>query len=143
MSEIEPRCVDPRVRDSAVLDIGGDTGALIIYADAGSVGQEIEICRSGDLATRMHNVVRARRAPAGLVHAAVFPALYEGTYDVLSDEGLSCRKVVVLGGRVTEDDSGTRPSSSEDHEVDTHRDRVLAGGDGEIDSSDSVRELVF
>jgi hypothetical protein len=93
-----------RVCETAVLDIGGDTGALIIYADAASVGEEIEICRSGDLTTRVHNVVRARRAPAGLVHAAVFPALGAGDYDVLSAEGLPGRKVAVLGGRVTEVD---------------------------------------
>ena len=46
-----------------MLEIGGDTGALIIYADEEMVGEEIEICRAGNLETRVHNVVRARRAP--------------------------------------------------------------------------------
>ena len=143
MSDIERSSLDARVCETAVLDIGGDTGALIIYAGERSVGEEIEICRSGDPATREHNVVRARRAPAGLVHAAVFPALYEGTYDVLSAEGLPCEEVTVVGGRVTEVDCRTMKTSNEDHQVEPQRDRVFACGDGEIDLSESLRELVF
>ena len=87
-----------------MLDIGGDTGALIIYAEEAMVGEEIEICRPGDLKTRVHNVVRACRASSGLVFAAVFPALSDGAYDVLGDDGQPWREVFVRGGRVTEVD---------------------------------------
>jgi hypothetical protein len=96
--------LDSHVCETAVLDIGGDTGALIIYADEKMVGEEIEICRPGDLRSRCHNVVRARRAPSGLVYAAVFPALSDGSYEVLDTEGSPCRKANVAGGRVTEID---------------------------------------
>jgi hypothetical protein len=95
---------DSHVRETAVLDIGGDTGALIIYADEKMVGEEIEICRPGDLHSRCHNVVRARRAYSGLVYAAVFPALSDGSYEVLDTEGSPCRMANVAGGRVTEVD---------------------------------------
>ena len=91
-----------RVCETAVLEIGGDTGALIIYSDEDMVGEEIEICRPGELDTRVHNVVRARRAPVGLVYAAVFPALTGGEYDVLGEDGKPCREATVSGGRVTE-----------------------------------------
>ncbi len=92
------------VCETAVLEIGGDTGALIIFADEDMVGEEIEICRPGRLDTRVHNVVRARRAPVGLVFAAVFPALTGGEYDVLGEDGKPCREATVSGGRVTEVD---------------------------------------
>jgi hypothetical protein len=95
---------DSHVCETAVLDIGGDTGALIIYAEEAMVGEEIEICRPGDLQSRVHNVVRARRAPSGLVFAAVFPALSDGAYDVLDDDGQPWREAFVCGGRVTEVD---------------------------------------
>jgi hypothetical protein len=93
-----------RVSESAVLDIGGEIGALIIYADQDMVGEEIEICRSGDLSSKAHNVVRARRAPTGLLYAAVFPTLYGDRYDVLGADGIPIRQVGVSGGRVTEVD---------------------------------------
>ncbi len=107
MSEPSEPCVtDPHahVCETAVLDIGGETGALIIYAGEDTVGDEIEVCESGNLASRVHNVVRARRAPSGLVYAAVFPALPGGRYDVLGPDGLPRREATVSGGSVTEVD---------------------------------------
>jgi len=95
---------ESHVCETAVLDIGGDTGALIIYAGEEMVGEEIEICRPGDPRLRVHNVVRARRAFSGLVYAAVFPALSDGCYEVLGSEGRACREANVSGGRVTEVD---------------------------------------
>ena len=91
----------------AVLDIGGDTGALVIYADRRMVGEEIEICPSGDISRREHNVVRQRMTPNGLVYAAVFPAVLQGRYAILADDGQPRHEISVLGGRVTEFDSRT------------------------------------
>jgi hypothetical protein len=71
------------------------------------VGDEIEICPVGDLSRREHNVVRARRAPTGLVYAAVFPTLSQGDYSVLTKELLPSHLVSVSGGRVTEIDCRT------------------------------------
>jgi len=89
---------------AAVLDIGGDKGALVIYSDAEMLGEEIEICFSGKLETRCHNVVRARRRLTDVVYAAVFPTLSEGEYDILDDSGIPTRQVSVAGGSVAEVD---------------------------------------
>jgi hypothetical protein len=103
-------CEPEAIRDpgeacsTAVLDIGGTTGALVILADESMHGREIEICPTGDLAGRSHNVVRARQAPRGVVHAAIFPTLSEDDYSVLDDSGEPLFDVFVSGGAVTEVD---------------------------------------
>jgi hypothetical protein len=67
--------------DSLVVDIGGDTGALIVYAPPDLVGREFEIARAETSSAHpVHNVVRARRVGPWVVHAAVFPDLPAGTY---------------------------------------------------------------
>jgi hypothetical protein len=95
------------VCSGAVLDIGGDTGALVIYADELMVESEIEICPSGDLSKREHNVVRARRTLTGFVYAAVFPSLKQGEYSVLTRDLLPSHEVSVMGGSVSEVDCRT------------------------------------
>jgi len=107
---LEGRAPDPGggVSSGAVLDIGDDTGALVIYADEHMVGDEIEICPTGNLSQREHNVVRARRTQTGLVYAAVFPALLNGDYSVLTRDLLPSHQVSVLGGHVAEIDSRSR-----------------------------------
>jgi hypothetical protein len=93
-----------------VLDIGGDTGALVIYADEALLGHEIEICPLGDLPRRSHNVVRARQTMGQIVYAAVFPALVEGEYSILSKDRVPTVGATIVGGRVTEIDCVTRQS---------------------------------
>jgi hypothetical protein len=103
-------CEPEAIRDlgvpcsTAVLDIGATTGALVILADEFMLGREIEICPKGDLAGRSHNVVRARQAPRGVVHAAVFPTLSEDEYTVLDHSRQPLFDVFVSGGAVTEVD---------------------------------------
>jgi hypothetical protein len=106
---LEPGAPDREggVCSGAVLDIGGDTGALVIYADELMVESEIEICPSGDLSKREHNVVRARRTPVGFVYAAVFPSLKQGEYSVLTRDLLPSHGVSVMGGSVSEIDCRT------------------------------------
>jgi hypothetical protein len=99
---------------SAVLDIGGDTGALVVYADSSLEGQEVEIAGYSEPGHVAHNVVRARPAAAGVVFAAVFPAVTAGEYRVLDREGMSGRAFVVAGGAVAEVDCRTSVGSSED-----------------------------
>jgi hypothetical protein len=89
---------------SAILDIGDTTGALVIYADESMVGLEVEIAGTGDAVPVAHNVVRARHTPAGVVHAAVFPAVACGEYTVLPRDGITGSEVVISGGRVAEVD---------------------------------------
>jgi hypothetical protein len=86
--------------DNLVLDIGGDTGALVIYAPANRDQAEIEISPAGSDA-RSHNVVRARAAGGGTRYAAVFPALPAGDYVVWQDAAAAAGTITIHGGQVT------------------------------------------
>ena len=87
-------------RDNLVLDIGSDTGALVIHAAADRDQAEIEISPAGSEA-RSHNVVRARAAGGGTRYAAVFPALPAGDYVVWQDAGAAAGTTTIHGGQVT------------------------------------------
>ena len=86
--------------DNLVLDIGGDTGALVINAAADRDQAEIEISPAGSDA-RSHNVVRARAAGGGTRYAAVFPALPGGDYVVWQDTAAAAGTITIHGGQVT------------------------------------------
>ena len=90
----------PENVDNLILDIGADTGALIIHAAADRDQAEIEISPAGREHARSHNIVRRREAVSGAVYAAVFPALAAGDYVVWRDAGTAAGTVVVHGGRV-------------------------------------------
>ena len=90
----------PASNDNLLLDIGGDTGALIIYAPRARDQAEIEISPSASEQARTHNVVRVRKAPGGSVYAAVFPALPAGDYVVWHDGAIRAGTVPVRGGQV-------------------------------------------
>ncbi len=85
---------------SVVLDIGGRTGALILYTDARRAGDEIDI-QAVDGGRRTHAAVRERRLAGGTVHCAVYPELTAGTYTI-EDPAAPGRAVTVAGGAVTE-----------------------------------------
>jgi len=88
---------------AVILDIGGDTGALVLYASAEDDTAEIEISPGTDpAAPRSHNQVHPRRAPAGTVYSAVYPALAAGEYTLWRDEHTPEATVVIRGGQVTE-----------------------------------------
>jgi hypothetical protein len=89
----------PSYAGSVVLDIGGDTGALVIHTGSGMLGREIEV--SGPVAT--HSVVRERLIPGGVRYAAVFPGLPAGSYR-LSVHGHrdALPTASVVGGQVAE-----------------------------------------
>jgi hypothetical protein len=94
----------PRRGQAAVLDIGGSSGALVVYAPASTLDREIEICDPATPDVRTHNVVRAHKAGSHDVYAAVFPDVTEGDYSVVHFDGSLCPPIVVLGGAVTEVD---------------------------------------
>jgi hypothetical protein len=85
---------------SAILDIGDETGALVIYADESMVGREVEIAGIGGEVAIAHNVVRTRHTPNGPVYAAVFPGVARGEYTVLGNDVIRPSEVVVNGGSV-------------------------------------------
>jgi hypothetical protein len=90
----------PENVDNLVLDIGADTGALIVHAAVDRDQAEIEISPAGSEQARTHNIVRRREAVSGAVYAAVFPTLAAGDYLVWRDAATPAGTVVVHGGRV-------------------------------------------
>ena len=90
----------PENVDNLILDIGADTGALVIHAAVDRDQAEIEISPAGGEHPRTHNIVRRREAVSGAVYAAVFPALAAGDYVVWRDAASPAGTVVVHGGRV-------------------------------------------
>jgi limonene-1,2-epoxide hydrolase len=87
---------------TVLLDIGADTGALILHAPAELNGVEIEISRNGAAgAPRTHSRVRERRVGAAVRHAAVYPAVPTGTYTVWRDAITPVATVSITGGSVT------------------------------------------
>jgi hypothetical protein len=92
----EPRHVPMR---GAVLDIGGDVGALLVQTDPALEGAEIELYdeRGGYV---MHTEVHARPAPGGTQYAGLFPAVGQGTYLLDIRDGSPRERVVVAGGQV-------------------------------------------
>ena len=87
--------------DSLVVDIGGDTGALIVCAPPDLVGREFEIARAE---TSSAHPVRARRVGPWVVHAAAFPDLPAGTYRRYRNGVGDEPSFAVAGGLVTEID---------------------------------------
>jgi hypothetical protein len=95
---------DPPPSRGIVLDIGGDIGALVLFAPHALLGAEVEVSPSTPGAARVHAIVREQTTPKGTVVAAVFPELTEGGYTLWGRGGSTAPAgtVVIEGGRVTE-----------------------------------------
>ena len=85
---------------SVVLELGGDTGALVLDAPAALHGHEIEISPVTSAVRRTHSLVRERRTAAGVSYAAVYPQVPAGQYTVWRDAGTPAGTVTVAGGQV-------------------------------------------
>jgi hypothetical protein len=87
---------------TVLLDIGADTGALILHAPADLNGVEIEISPNGVRdAARTHSRVRERRVGATVRYAAVYPAVHAGAYTVWRDAVTPAATVTITGGNIT------------------------------------------
>ena len=87
---------------SVVLELGGDIGALVLYAPARLHGTEIEIgLESGGPRGRLtHSLVRERVTAAGISYAAVYPDVPAGRYTIWGDDGVPVGTAVISGGQV-------------------------------------------
>jgi hypothetical protein len=65
-----------------MLDIGGDTGALVVYTPASLLGHEIEVRTHGGIWAGVHTAVRARHVGDTVLYAGVFGSLPAGPYDL-------------------------------------------------------------
>jgi hypothetical protein len=90
--------------ETIVLDIGGDTGALIIYAPSHLRGQQIDVCLKGSDARPIHTDVLERRLNGRAVFAAVFPTLEQGDYQIWVPEPTLVNTFRIRGGEVAEVD---------------------------------------
>ena len=94
----------PSAAGSVVLDIGSDTGALVLFAPASLDGAEIEISVAADpVARRTHSRVRRRdgAGSADVSYAAVYPGLVAGTYTIWRDTRTPAGTAEIGGGQVT------------------------------------------
>jgi hypothetical protein len=87
--------------NQVVLDIGGDTGALLIYTTASRGGEEIEIYQAGGTGRRTHSQVHPRFVGETTVYAAVYPELEAGEY-VCCSEAADRAPFTIKGGAVTQ-----------------------------------------
>jgi hypothetical protein len=89
-----------------MVDVDGDTGALVLLAPSWMAGWEIEISPVADDGTpgpRQHVAVLARRTGNQIVYAAVYPSLTAGRWQLWSpDHGGPVLAVDVPGGRVVQ-----------------------------------------
>lgn len=99
MAEVPP---GPSGPGEVVIDIGGRTGALVVYAPAELDGEEVEVRPAGAAWDGTHVAVRERRLPGGSRWAALFGALPEGRYEVRLKGQEACPVISadVPGGRV-------------------------------------------
>jgi hypothetical protein len=97
----EPK-LGPSHAGSVVLDIGGDTGALILHTPAEMLGREIDVTpASAPGAHGTHSLVRERRVSGTTGYAAVYPALPVGEYIIWADRATPVGAVTITGGQVT------------------------------------------
>ncbi len=86
---------------TVLLDIGADTGALILHTPVELDGLEIEISPDGvPGAARTHSRVRERRIGSAVWHAAVYPAVRAGRYTVWRDAVTPATTVTITGGSI-------------------------------------------
>jgi hypothetical protein len=92
----------PSQAGSVVLDIGGDTGALILHTPAEMLGREIGVTpASAPEAHGTHSLVRERQVSGTITYAAVYPALPVGDYIIWHDRATPVGTVTITGGQVT------------------------------------------
>ncbi len=88
----------------AVLNIGEDIGALVIYTGPELHGHEIEVSPKGNGAARTHTAVLERRVNGRPVFAALFLALQAGEYTIWAPDPTLPAAVTIVGGQVAEVD---------------------------------------
>ena len=86
----------------AVLDIGEDVGALIIYCLPQLHGQQIDVSSRERLQERTHTDVQERHMQGRSIFAALFLALQAGVYVIWNHDDQQICEVTITGGQVSE-----------------------------------------
>lgn len=85
-----------------VLDIGQDTGGLVIYTRPELVGVEIEISPRVDSSQRTHTDVAERGVRDRVICAAVYLPMKAGAYDVWGPDPSQPTPCEIVAGAVTQ-----------------------------------------
>ena len=96
---------------TAVLDIGGDIGAMVALLDRDAEGTELFLRPVEEPTTTVHTGVWTRHQHGDHVTAALFCELRAGSYWVLAPDGSLQTHVEIRGGALTELDLRTRRST--------------------------------
>jgi len=88
--------------EPVVLDIGGEIGALIVYAEAGRLDTPIEVSPAGSDAEKFHQHVLERPMPGKTSYAAVFDKIAEGKYTLWLLGEPRVRDFEITGGEVSQ-----------------------------------------
>jgi hypothetical protein len=88
--------------EHAILDIGADVGALIIYCRSELRGKQIDVSLRGREWQRTHTDVLERRTNNQPIFAALFLALPVGDYVIWGNSKEPIGEVTITGGQVTE-----------------------------------------
>jgi hypothetical protein len=91
----------PSESGSVVLELGAQTGALVILTGAEMRGREIEVSPV-DGAGRTHAEVRARHIIPHTVYGALIPELRAGRYTIWRDDHTPLDEIRIISGVVTE-----------------------------------------
>jgi hypothetical protein len=91
----------PTEAGAVVLEIGADTGALILCTPADLADREIEISPASEPARRRHASVRQRRTRGGTSHAAIYDRLSPGTYTIWRNHATPAATITITAGQVT------------------------------------------
>ncbi|MFI5042999.1 MAG: phospholipase [Acidimicrobiales bacterium] len=94
---------------NAVLDIGGDIGALILHTGSEYLEREIEVSPLGDDAARTHTAIHERLVNGAPAFAGIYAALPAGEYRVWTDDPDLPDRVTIVGGEVAELDWRREP----------------------------------
>ena len=91
----------PPAGGPVVLDIGDETGALIVHLDDHLIGEELHV-RPDGATTTIHTGIWPRTANGHAITVAVFAQLPAGTHQLLQPDGRSPLAVTIEPGHVTE-----------------------------------------
>jgi hypothetical protein len=98
--------------EPVVLDIGGNVGALVVYAGADLIDTPIELSPTDDDRARFHQHVLERPMPEGTSYAAVFDKVTEGTYTLWLHGEPRVRDFMINGAHVAEVDLTADPDAA-------------------------------
>jgi hypothetical protein len=100
----------PTEPGAVVLEIGPDTGALILHAPAELAGREIDISPASEPTRRRYAGIRQRHTGGGTGHAAIYDRLAPGVYTIWQGDVTPKATFTIAGGQVTSYDWPAEPA---------------------------------